>query len=523
MREELLNCDEISSPPKKNRIRWHIYLSVICVICLAGIFLFSGIIDFGIFGHRQLPFGGHPDSNENVDDKRTKIQEMMEHAWDNYKLYAWGKNELLKPSLQTHMESSSNDMGTTIVDSLDTLYIMGLQTEYKEGREWIKRNFNLRNINEWVSVSEMNTRFVGSFLTLYAFTGDDMYKKKAIEVADKLLPAFWSTGIPYNLIYLENGSFKNYDYVPEKDSILAEIGSLYLEFNYLSEITGNSSYKEKVQTIRDILRKLEKPNGLYSSFLNPATAQFGKSHISLGAFGGTFYEYLLKAWLQSNQTDKEARQMFDDAMLAIIKDMTRTSTKGLIYIPDLKSGHLGYKMNHSACFAGGLFALAANTSQDENSMKFMDIAENIAKTCHQIYISSYVGLGPEVFRFTPDEDRPTNNKEKAYLLRPETVESLFYLWRITHDEKYREWAWDIVLALEEYCRTPYGFTGILDVNQDRHQKDNVQHSYFLGETLKYLYLLFSDDSLIPLREWVFNAAAHPLPIKGVNKYYRPHY
>uniref|UniRef100_A0A1A9X2P2 alpha-1,2-Mannosidase n=1 Tax=Glossina brevipalpis TaxID=37001 RepID=A0A1A9X2P2_9MUSC len=240
-----------------------------------------------------------------------------------------------------------------------------------------------------------------------------------------------------------------------------------------SEITGNSSYKEKVQTIRDILRKLEKPNGLYSSFLNPVTAQFGESHMSLGAFGGTFYEYLLKAWLQSNQTDEEARQMFYDAMLAIIKHMSRTSTKGLIYIPDLKSGRLEYKMSHSAYFSGGLFALAANTSQDENSEKFMDIVENITNTCHQSYISSYVGLGPE-----------------AYLLRPETVESLFYLWRITDDEKYREWAWDIVLALEECCRTPYGFT---------------------GETLKYLYLLFSDDSLIPLREWVFNAAAHTLP------------
>lgn len=74
--------------------------------------------------------------------------------------------------------------------------------------------------------------------------------------------------------------------------------------------------------------------------------------MSLGAFGDSFYEYLLKAWLQSGQTDEEARQMFDEAMVAIIDKMIRTSPNGLTYVSDLKFDRLEHKMDHLACFSG---------------------------------------------------------------------------------------------------------------------------------------------------------------------------
>lgn len=117
------------------------------------------------------------------------------------------------------------------------------------------------------------------------------------------------------------------------------------------------------------------------------------------------------------------------------------------------------------------------------------------------------------------------------------------LWRLTHDQKYRDWGWEAVLALEKHCRTAHGYCGLRNVYQQEPQKDDVQQSFFLAETLKvgvdaqlipqsfnnkkyilyalqYLYLLFSDDSVLPLDEWVFNTEAHPLPIKGANLYYR---
>lgn len=133
---------------------------------------------------------------------------MMVHAWDNYKLYAWGKNELRPLSKRGHSGSvfGMYDFGATIVDSLDTLYLMGLQSQLEDGRDWVQKKFTLENASLDISVFETNIRFVGGFLTMYALTGDVMYKEKAQYVADKLLPAFQTpTGIPMALVNLKNG------------------------------------------------------------------------------------------------------------------------------------------------------------------------------------------------------------------------------------------------------------------------------------------------------------------------------
>ncbi|KRF93895.1 mannosyl-oligosaccharide alpha-1,2-mannosidase IA isoform X1 [Drosophila mojavensis] len=457
-------------------------------------------------------------------ERRAHVKQMMEHAWHNYKLYAWGKNELRPLSQRPHSGSifGSYDLGATIVDGLDTLYIMGLQKEYKEGRDWIERRFSLDNISAELSVFETNIRFVGGMLTLYAFTGDPMYKEKAQHVADKLLPAFQTpTGIPYALVNTKTGMAKNYGWASGGSSILSEFGTLHLEFAYLSDITGNPLYRERVQTIRQVLKEIEKPKGLYPNFLNPKTGKWGQQHMSLGALGDSYYEYLLKAWLQSGQTDEEAREMFDDAMLAIIDKMVRVSPNGLTYVSDLKFDRLEHKMDHLACFSGGLFALGAATRQNHHTDKYMEVGKGITNTCHESYIRTPTQLGPEAFRFSEAaEARALRSQEKYYILRPETFESYFVLWRLTHDQKYRDWGWQAVQALEKHCRTPHGYCGLRNVYQQEPQKDDVQQSFFLAETLKYLYLLFSDDSVLPLDEWVFNTEAHPLPIKGANIYYR---
>ncbi|XP_017012863.2 mannosyl-oligosaccharide alpha-1,2-mannosidase IA isoform X1 [Drosophila takahashii] len=479
---------------------------------------------------QQLPLGGGGNDqaadtlDATLEERRQKVKEMMEHAWHNYKLYAWGKNELRPLSQRPHSASifGSYDLGATIVDGLDTLYIMGLEKEYREGRDWIERKFSLDNISAELSVFETNIRFVGGMLTLYAFTGDPLYKEKAQHIADKLLPAFQTpTGIPYALVNTKTGVAKNYGWASGGSSILSEFGTLHLEFAYLSDITGNPLYRERVQTIRQVLKEIEKPKGLYPNFLNPKTGKWGQLHMSLGALGDSYYEYLLKAWLQSGQTDEEAREMFDEAMLAILDKMVRTSPGGLTYVSDLKFDRLEHKMDHLACFSGGLFALGAATRQNDYTDKYMEVGKGITNTCHESYIRAPTQLGPEAFRFSEAvEARALRSQEKYYILRPETFESYFVLWRLTHDQKYRDWGWEAVLALEKHCRTAHGYCGLRNVYQQEPQKDDVQQSFFLAETLKYLYLLFSDDSVLPLDEWVFNTEAHPLPIKGANAYYR---
>ena len=260
------------------------------------------------------------------------------------------------------------------------------------------------------------------------------------------------------------------------------------------------------------------PKNLYPNFLHPITGQWGQDHSSVGALGDSFYEYLLKEWLRSGKADGLSKKMFDEAVFGIEQKLLQYSSQGQTYLADWRGGMLDHKMDHLACFAGGMFGLAASHEDDEVSrVRWMNIAEGITKTCHESYESSFTKLGPEVIRFN-GFFRPV---DRSYLLRPEAVESFFVMWRITKDQKYREWGWKVVQALELNCKVEAGYSGIRNVNILK-STDDVQQSFFLAETLKYLYLLFSDDNLIDLNQWVFNTEAHPLPVKGFNPLYRAH-
>uniref|UniRef100_A0A1Y1KXH0 alpha-1,2-Mannosidase n=1 Tax=Photinus pyralis TaxID=7054 RepID=A0A1Y1KXH0_PHOPY len=391
---------------------------------------------------------GGEDEDEETRQRRDKIKEMMKHAWDNYVKYAWGKNELRPITKRAHSASIFGTMpvGATILDGLDTLYIMGLQDEFKKGRDWVANELNIDSLASDVSVFEVNIRFVGGLLSCYALTGDVLFRDKAQEIADKLLPAFQTpTGIPNALVNFRTGSSKNYGWASGGSSILSEFGTLHLEFAYLSDVTGNPIYRSKVDHIRQHIRSMEKPKGLYPNYLNPKTGKWGQHHISMGALGDSFYEYLLKAWMQSNKEDNEARQMFDDAMQAVMQHMLHTSSSGLTYFAELKFDRPEHKMDHLGCFSGGLLALASKSLKNEMSDKYMDIADKITNTCHESYARSQTKLGPESFRFTGGvEARALKSSEKYYILRPEVIESYFYMYRLTKDQKYRDWGWQAV-------------------------------------------------------------------------------
>lgn len=467
--------------------------------------------------------GGEP-SDPEIREKRNKIKEMMKHAWDNYVQYAWGQNELRPLSKRGHSAGifGKTAMGATIVDGLNTLYIMELMDDYQKGRDWIAENLNLDQGNSEISVFETNIRFIGGLLSCYAMTGDVMYKEKADHVAQKLLPAFnTATGIPHAIVNLKSGASKNYAWASSSSSILAEFGTLHLEFVYLSDVTGNPVYKEKVMHIRDYLSKMEKPQGLFPNYLNPKTGRWGQHHMSMGALGDSFYEYLLKAWIQSGGEDSQALQMFTESAEAVNDKLVQTSKSGLIYLADLKYDRIEHKMDHLACFAGGLFAIGSEYMPGDRKNYFLQLGKDITNTCHESYDRTATKLGPESFRFSESiEARALKQNEKYYIQRPEVIESYFVLWRVTKDPKYRQWGWEAAQAIEKYCRVDGGYTGLKNVYSVDSAKDDVQQSFFLAETLKYLYLLFSEDDLIPLDYWVLNTEAHPLPIKGKNVAYK---
>ena len=155
-----------------------------------------------------------------------------------------------------------------------------------------------------------------------------------------------------------------------------------------------------------------------------------------------------------------------------------------------------------------MFALGATTTDKDNA-EDLEIGAKITEACRSTYNSTKSGVGPESFTF--NEQGETHPAVNFYVLRPETVESYFYLWRVTKEQKFRDWAWEAFLALNTSCRGEFGFYGLNDVNNPSNPRD-PQESFFMSETLKYLYLSFTSDDVISLDEWVFNTEAHPIHV-----------
>uniref|UniRef100_A0AAQ4PFT9 alpha-1,2-Mannosidase n=1 Tax=Gasterosteus aculeatus aculeatus TaxID=481459 RepID=A0AAQ4PFT9_GASAC len=442
--------------------------------------------------HRPPGATGHEPQDPETKEKRAKIKEMMKHAWGSYRRYAWGSNELRPVSKQGHSSNLFGSIkGATIVDALDTLYIMEMFEEFDAATDWVEKNLDFNMV----------------------------YRRKAVELGEKLLPAFKTpTGIPWALLNLKSGIGRNWPWASGGSSILAEYGTLHLEFMHLSKLSGNPDFEQKVMNIRKVLNRLDKPQGLYPNYLNPNSGQWGQHHVSVGGLGDSFYEYLLKAWLMSDKADEEGKKMYYDALQAIETNLMRKSTSGLTYIAEWKGGLLEHKMGHLTCFAGGMIALGADGAPGDKTGHQMEQAAEIARTCHESYARTALKLGPEAFRFDGGvEAIATRQNEKYFILRPEVIETYMYMWRFTHDPKYREWGWEAVQALEQHCRVEGGYSGVRDVYASAPNHDDVQQSFYLAETLKYLYLLFSDDDHLPFDHWVFNTEAHPLPVLKKDK------
>jgi mannosyl-oligosaccharide alpha-1,2-mannosidase len=219
-------------------------------------------------------------------------------------------------------------------------------------------------------------------------------------------------------------------------------------------------------------------------------------------------------WLYENKKDKNKLDNYLKTMEATNEKLIKKSSNGFVYAGEYNNGNLSPKMGHLTCFVGGLYALTylqVDSLSSEEKNKYKELAIEITNTCHESYIRTPTRLGPEAF--TLNDNQEFTVADRYYILRPEVIESYFYLWRMTKDQKYRDWAWDAVEAIEKHCKTDSGYSGLRDVTSNNPEKDDVQQSFFFAETLKYLYLIFSDDNVLPFSDYVFNTEAHPFLIK----------
>lgn len=477
-----------------------------CLACILGSGAFGGLTQ------------GGEDPDPDVQAKRNFVKQMMKDAWDDYERYAWGQNQL-KPISQVGETGGifgESQIGATIIDALSTLHIMELEAEYEKGSQWIKDNLDFPNLDATVSVFETNIRIMGGLLSAYAFTGDEHLLNHAYALGKLLMPAFETpTGIPRPQINIMSG-------VATGDTVvLADFGTLHLEFNYLTQVTNDPIFVEKVDRIRTLVKTMARPDGFYSNFVSVETGDFIGNDVSIGVFADSFYEYFIKAAIMLQ--DGEARELYDGAMDAFVRNgLVKASVQNhLLYIAEMHNDVVDDLVWHFACFAGGMFALgAASDPASPNSPRDFEIGKNFTNTCHESYTRSVTGLGPEIFKFSDELEAVAGDDwASGYYLRPEVIESYFYLWRLTGESKYRDWAWEAAQAIERHCKVGpgSGYSGITNVYAADSPKNDVQETFFFAETLKYLYLIFSTNELIDLEEWVFNTEAHPLPIKGTWK------
>jgi len=341
--------------------------------------------------------------------------------------------------------------------------------------------------------------------------GRPILLQRARELADRLMPAFDTpTGIPDNYINLLTGHHN----APTWNgglAILAEFGSIQLEFRRLSQQTGDPKYDHAISLCMERIHSACSGEQFCQQYFSSTTGRANGGFAGLGGFGDSYYEYLLKQVLQLNGNSENQTEMYNEMWQRNLQTIVRnTVVKGRYTIAGVTapSHSDSIEMEHLACFAGGLFALSYYHTQDKEHLR---LAEDIAFTCHAMYQSSLTKIAPDSAVFNVNSIRA---KESKYILRPETAETYFYLWRVTKKAEYRDWGHEILKAINKYLRVPTGgYSGTHDVNVVEHVEgfwNDRMDSFWMAETLKYLYLLASDDSVLDLDNYVFNTEAHPL-------------
>lgn len=380
--------------------------------------------------------------------RREHIKEAMKFAWGNYKKYAYGADEL-KP-VSGEKDECWGGISVTLVDSLDTLILMGMDEEFREARDWIAKNLDFDK-DYVVSVFETTIRSLGGLLSAYDWSKDTIFLEKAKDIGNRLSKAFDETstgGFPLGQINLKTGKTEHSKWLGNAMS-LAGTGTLTLEFRDLSKHSGDDAYAKKSQHIFEVLKDLQPESGLFPKLLrknlNSNTVKLSGHDISFGSMGDSFYEYELKIWLQGMKRETMYRDMYDKSIQGLHDEKLKTSSNGLTY---LFLDQRVNEMDHLSCFMGGLLALGAFTDPkgfgSERAQRDLKTAKALAYTCYQMYAATETGLSPEVVRFPQGKNgikelQPKSHRDSYYILRPETVETFFILHRITGDPIYREW------------------------------------------------------------------------------------
>eukprot|EP00927_Polykrikos_kofoidii_P026415 TRINITY_DN23514_c0_g2_i1.p1 TRINITY_DN23514_c0_g2~~TRINITY_DN23514_c0_g2_i1.p1 ORF type:complete len:718 (-),score=93.84 TRINITY_DN23514_c0_g2_i1:418-2571(-) len=437
------------------------------------------------------------------------IRDAMRHAWSSYRKLAWGFDDL-KP-ISGRGSNGHFQHAVTMVDSLDTLWIMGMRAEFDDARNWIAQHLpsKLGRLSASASVFETTIRTLGGLLSAYDLSKDELFLDLSKQLGARIIATANGRGVfPYTF-----GGGTGGMNCPS----LAESGTNQVEFAYLAHVTGDDSFWKRSERFYTTIKRKNSLDGLW-----PNCWESGRGKITFGADGDSFYEYLLKVWLLKGGDiggPDYLWEMFEAAADGLERHLVRQGPESLTYLGNVMwqgqpGGNQPYQeeMEHLTCFAPGWLALGAKAgrSSAEASERRLSLAQRLARTCWAMYEQQPSGIGPERVKNMKMDLSSTDTRE--YILRPEAMEAWFYMRELTDDPLYREWGWRAFQSFETHLKVPHGYASLADVRRPQGKKFDRMESFFLAETLKYAFLLQDPDHTIKLDKYVFNTEAHPLSV-----------
>ncbi|KAI1823261.1 glycoside hydrolase family 47 protein [Xylaria intraflava] len=470
--------------------------------------------------------------------RRGEVKEAFLKSWNAYKTAGFGYDEVKPVSGGGYNEPGFGGWGATLIDSLSTLWIMDLEDEFHEAvAAAVVRDYS-RSKDTSCNYFETTIRHLGGLLGAYDLSRETALLEKAVELGDMLymaydtpnrMPGFW----------LDFKDAKTGKQVAGNHDPSAAVASSSLEFTRLSQLTGDNKYYDAINRVTQVLDEWQNKTmlpGMWPTYLDLRDEALGdEDAFTLGALADSLYEYLPKTFVILGGLEPVYEKMYRDAMDTAIKnilfrpklpDQADILFPGNSYVGDL-GPKLSAEAQHLSCFVGGMFGLGGRIFQIPEHVA---IGERVTKGCVWAYNAMPSGIMPEVFDLIPcdslepcawDQEQweivgdPTlkpgfiNTRDPRYLLRPEALESVFYMYRITGNAAYQDMAWDMFQAIRNATETDLAFSSIQSVRVTDTVKADSMESFWLAETLRYLYLTFSSPNLINLDEFVLNTEAHP--------------
>ncbi|KAK5659185.1 hypothetical protein OQA88_1275 [Cercophora sp. LCS_1] len=511
----------------------------------------------------QAQFNFPPESRaaaKKREARRQEVKALFCKNWASYRKYAWMK-DALQP-LSAGYKDQFSGWAATLVDSLDTLWIMGLREEFDEAVTAVATIDFGRSSSTTVNMFETNIRYLGGLLAAYDLSGREILRTKAIELGDLLYAGYNTENrMPVDFISFEEAK-TGAGLQVESSVVSASPGTLSMEMTHLSQVTGDPKYYDAVSRVMDVFAKGQEFSRLpglwpiYVSMAGTPDVTTGSS-FSLGGSADSLYEYLPKmhALLGGLEPRYEAmskkfmetadKAMFFRPLLPREDDLLMIGT---VTVDDVGDSRLDPESEHLGCFVGGLYALAGRLFRRKDWAE--DIGPKLTKGCIYAYRSMPTGMGPERWNMAPCKSRDycpwdealfeqetkrrpewsprlpegfTTAKDPRYILRPEAIESVFISYRTTGRQEFQEAAWDMFTAVANGTATKYANAAVLDVTraQDHLPQEDYMESFWLAETLKYFYLAFSPPDVISLDDYVFNTEAHPFRLKKGSTTSRP--